>query len=270
MKSFRFALIAISISLICVLSIGFVSALNPDEASALVSWASPTYYQRDTMVFRIFFQSNSPDELQIQRIGLHFDWMPTDAFYSLDLSAAPVRIPSNGSYTFDIMSANVPTNASVGLHSYFVGIDGFQNGISFFWDSPPATIQIHDAREKGYNELQPQVESKIAEADNATYGSPVAQSLLKQAKDENDLAKTLATDGQWYEAVSHLQNASTLLDQAAEAEKNNAGQPNLLLIAAIIAAAVIVAVSIIVLVRRKKAKAKQAGSALEQPLETSP
>jgi hypothetical protein len=149
MKSFRLALIAISISLICVLSIGLVSALNPDEASALVSWASQTYYPGDSMVFRIFFQSNSPDELQINRIGLHFDWMPTGAFYSRDLSAAPVSIPSNGSYTFDIMSANVPSNVTAGLYNYFVGIDGLQNNIGFSWDSPPATIQIHDAREKG-------------------------------------------------------------------------------------------------------------------------
>lgn len=269
MKLLRLALIAISISLICVLSIGLVSALNPDEATASVSWASQTYYPGDSMVFRIFVQSNSPDELLIQRIGLHFDWMPEGAFYSSDLSAAPVSIPSNGSYTFDIMSASVLSNVTAGLHNYFVGLDGLQNNISFSWDSSPATIQIHDSREKGYNELQPQVESKIAEADNATYGSPEAQSLLQQAKDEYNSAKSLANDAKWYEAVSHLQNASDLLDQAAIAEENNAGQPNLLLIAAIIAVGVIIAVSIIVMVRRKRAKAKQAGSALEQPLETS-
>jgi hypothetical protein len=195
--------------------------------------------------------------------------MPEGAFYSHDLSATPVTIPSNGSYTFDIMSASVPSNVTAGLHSYFVGIDGLQNNISFSWDSSPATIQIHDGREKGYNELAPQVESKIAEAVNATYGSTEAQSLLQQARDENELAKSSANDGQWYEAVSHLQNASNLLDQAAVAEENSAGQPNLLLIGAIIAVGVIIAVSIIVVVRRKRAKAKQAGSALEQPLETS-
>jgi len=269
MKLLRLALIAISMSIVCVLSIGLVSALNPDEATALVSWASQTYYPGDTVIFRIFIQSNSPDELLIQRIGLHFDWMPEGAFYSRDLSAAPVSIPSNGSYTFDIMSADVPSNVTAGLHNYFVGIDGLQNSISFSWDSPPATIQIHDGREKGYNELLPQVESKIAEADNATYGSPEAQSLLQQAKEEKDSAESSATAGQWYDAASHLQNASDLLDQAAAAEENSAGQPNLLLIAAIIAVGVIIAVSIIVVVRRKRAKAKQANSAVEQSSETS-
>ncbi len=269
MKLLRLTLIAISISLICVLSIGFVSALNPDEASALVSWASPTYYTGDTMIFRIFLQSNSPDLLQIKRVGLHFDWMPEGDFYSRDLSAAPVAIPSNGSYTFDIMSADISSNATAGLHSYIVGIEGLQNGVDFSWDSPPATIQIHDGRERGYNELLPQVESKIAEADNATYGSPEAQSLLQQAKDEYELAKSSANDAKWYDAASHLQNASGLLDQAAVAEEKNAGQPNLLLIGAIIAVGVIIAVSIIVVVRRKRAKAKEAGSAVEQSLETS-
>jgi hypothetical protein len=269
MRSSRVTLIAISISLICVLSIGLVSALNPDEATALVSWASPTYYSGDTLVFRIFFQSNSNDDLLIQRIGLHFEWMPEGAFYSHDLSAAPVSIPSNGSYTFDIMSAEISSNVTAGLYSYFVGVDGLQNNISFSWDSPPATIQIHDGRERGYNELLPQVESKLAEANNATYGSPEARSLLQQARDEFEQAESSASEEKWYDATSHLQDASTLLDQAAEAEENSAGQPNWLLIAAITAIGVIIAVSILVVVRRKRVKAKPAGSAPEQPVEPS-
>jgi heme/copper-type cytochrome/quinol oxidase subunit 2 len=69
--------------------------------------------------------------------------------------------------------------------------------------------------------------------------------------------------------VSHLENASNLLDQAADAEEKSAGQPNLLLIAAIIAVGVIIAVSIIVVVRRKRAKETQANSAVEQSLDAS-
>jgi len=268
MKSFRLTLIAICI--MCALSINLVSALNPDEASVSLSWSSQTYYQGDSMIFRITFQSNSPDVLQIYKIGLQFDWMPSDAFYGRDLSAAPVSILGYGNYTFDYMTISVPFNVSAGSHSYFVGIDGLQNNIVFSWDSPPATIQIHDSKEKFYNESAPQVASKIDEAVNATYESTEAQSLLQQAKDEYAQANSLANEGKWQEAVTSLQKASNFLEQAADAEeKRSAEQPNLLLYVAIVAIGVIIAVSVIVAVRRKKAKAKQANSAVEQSLETS-
>jgi len=269
MKSVRLMLVAISIIIICLLNLGLVSALNPDEASVSLSWSSQTQYPGDSVIFRITFQSNSPDELQIYRIGLQFDWMASDAFYGRDLSAAPVSILGNGNYTFDIMSISVPFNVSAGLHSYFIGIDGLQNNIAFTWDSPPSTIQIHDAKEKVYTELALQVASKIDEAVNATYGSTEAQSLLQQAKDEYALAKSLATEGKWQEAVSSLQNTSNYLEQAADAEeKRSAELPNLPFYLAIIAIGVIIAVSIIVVIRRKKAKAKQTSSAVEQTFPT--
>jgi hypothetical protein len=270
MKSILLKLIAISISILCVLSIGLVSALNPDEAFVSLAWSSQTYYQGDSVVVRITFQSNSPDELQIYRIGMQFDWMPSDAFYGRDLSATPIRISSYGNYTFDLMTVSTPLGVTVGSHSYFVGVDGLQNNIAFTWDSPPSTIQIHDAKEKIYTELVLQVASKIDEAVNATYGSTEAQSLLQQAKDEYALAKSLANEGKWQEAMSSLQNTSNYLEQAADAEeKRSAEQPNLLLYAGIVAIGVIIAVSIIVAIRRKKAKAKQTNSAVEQTLETS-
>jgi hypothetical protein len=59
-------------------------------------------------------------------IGIHFDWMASDGFYGNDLSSSPVTIPSQGTHLFDAFSIQVPSNASVGAHSYYVGVDGVQ------------------------------------------------------------------------------------------------------------------------------------------------
>jgi hypothetical protein len=55
MKSVRLMLVAISIIIICLLNLGLVSALNPDEASVSLSWSSQTVYPGDMVTVRITF-----------------------------------------------------------------------------------------------------------------------------------------------------------------------------------------------------------------------
>jgi hypothetical protein len=253
MKSFPLAIVAISISIICILSIGAVSALNPDEASVTTSWVSPKYYQGDTAAVIVTFQSNIADELSITRIGIQFDWMPPDAYYSYDLSANPVNILPSGSYTFELTNIRFLAGASTGLHSYFISIDYLQNNLSGIWNSPSFTIQIYDGNEKIYNGLLPQVTTRI---NNATYASAEAQSLLQQAKTEYTKALSSAENGEWQEAVTSLQDASAYLDQAEAAEQSggqNAGSLLLYLAVAVIAVVIVVLV-IAVVVRRKRKK----------------
>jgi hypothetical protein len=269
-RPLRLMLTVASISLVCILCCGLVSALDADEASVTLFWSSQTVYQGDTITVRITFKSNSADQLNIYRIGLHFDWMSSNEFYTSDLSANPVIIPSSGSYMFGPIAIQIPSNVSAGSYSYFVGVDGMQESSSFSWDSPASTIQIHAANEKVYAIFMSQVKSRLDEATNASYESAEAQSLLQQAQSEYNNATSLVNAGNWQEALSHLQNASDLLDQADEKEQRSgeqrAGLQTLLFYVAIIAIAVIIAVSIIVVVVRKKRKQADAGA--DQPLET--
>ena len=264
-------LIVTSISLICILCCGLVSALNADEASVSLFWSSQTVFQGDMVTVRITFKSNCPDQLRIYNIGLHFDWMPPDRFAGPDLSANPVIIPSYGTHIFDAIAIQIPLNVSAGSHSYFVGIDGTQglSASSFSWDSPSSTIQIHAVTEKIYSDLMSQVESKLNEAISATYESAEARSLLQQAQAEYILAISLANEGKRQEAISSLQNAANYVEQANAAEQRSdeqkEGQQSLLFYLAIIAIVVIIAVSIIVVVVRKKRK--QTDSVAEQSLE---
>lgn len=272
MRTLRLMLIVASISIICILCCGLVSALNPDEASASLLWTSQTVYQGDTVSVRITFQSNSADQLRIYNIGLHFDWMPPDRFSGPDLSDNPVIIPSHGTYIFEQIAIQIPLNVSTGSHNYFVGIDGTQglSASNFSWDSPISTIQIHATTEKVYDTFLSQVESKLNAAISATYESAEAQSLLQQAQDEFGNATSFATEGRWSEAIQSLQTAANFLDQANAAEQRsdeqNAELQSLLFYLAIIAIVVIIVVSIIVVVVRKKRK--QTDYVADQPLET--
>jgi hypothetical protein len=251
MKSFPLMIVAISI--ICILSISAVSALAPDDASVIASWGSPKYYQGDTASVSITFQSNIADELSITRVSIQFDWMPPDAYYSHDLSAAPVSISGHGSYTFEL--TNIPlVGASAGSHSYIVSIDGLQNSIEFIWNSPSLNLQIFSGNEKLYYELEPQVKAKI---DNATYTNSEARSLLQQANEAYDDAVESAVSGEWQEAVTSLQAASDYVDQADIAEQSGGGGAlggNLLLYFAIIAIVVVIVLLIIIVAVRRKIK----------------
>jgi hypothetical protein len=178
-KSFTSTLVVASISIICILSIGLVSALDQDEASVSLSWSSQRIYQGGRVNVNITFQSNSTDELDIEYIGIQFDWMASYVFYGRDLSANPVTIAGGGSHIFEAIAINIPSNISAGEHSYFVGIDGVQNYMIFRWDSPSSTIEILDASEKAFTDLVIQVQTKINAAINATYESAEAQSLLQ-------------------------------------------------------------------------------------------
>ena len=72
MKQLSLAIIAVSIMIICFLNVGLVPALEQNEASVTLSWSSSTVYQGSVVNVVITFHNNSPDELTIDRIGLHF------------------------------------------------------------------------------------------------------------------------------------------------------------------------------------------------------
>jgi len=275
MKAFPIKLMAVSISIICVLSIGFVSALESDEASVSLFWSVQTFYQGDVITVKITFTSSCIDQLTIVGYGLQFDWDP-DKFYGPDISANPVSIPSYGTHIFNPITIQIPVNASIGAHSYFVGVDGAQ-GYSlteFSWDSPTSTIQVHSAIGRIYSDLASQFDSKLNNASSANYESAEAKSLLQQAQDEYDLSRYLTTEERWSEALLHVQNATNILDQVSAAEQRSeeqkGEQQTLLVYLAITAIAVIIALSIIIVIMRKKRKqpAPVVDQPVDQPLET--
>jgi hypothetical protein len=262
MKSFPLMLIAASVMVICVFSSGLVFALEPSEALVTPTWSTQTIYQGNTVSLSILFQSNSSYELDVYSIGIHFDWMPSGSFYGHNLSDNPVKIVSYGFNAFAAILLNIPSNVSVGEHSYFIGIDGLQNSAEFSWNSPSFDITILDSQGKIFTALEPTVQAELNEAISATYKSTEAKSLLQQAKDAYEQANVYANDGNYQEAVTSLENATAYLHQAKEAEQlndeQNAQQQTLLLIVAVVAVVVVVVGSLVAVVVRRKRKTDNA------------
>jgi flagellar basal body-associated protein FliL len=145
MKAIHILLIAICFSMITFSLFGNAcSALGQDEAAASGYWNNPNHYPGSSGTFTITFISNSSDQLTIYYVGVHFDWMASDVFVGLNLQNSPVNVTSHGSHTFESMIILIPANASLGSHSYYIGIDGTQgaNNAIFSWDSQPFSILI--------------------------------------------------------------------------------------------------------------------------------
>lgn len=268
MKPFRLMVIVACFSIICALFSGVGSALDQDEASVSLIWSNQTPYQGSSVTVSVFFASNCPEELTIYYLGLHFDWMALNSFVGRDLSDDPVTIPSYGSHIFSPMIILIPEDARVGIHSYFVGIDGLQGeSTSFSWDSQTLMLTIKDSEEKVYNELVTRVASNITEAVNATYQSSEAQSLLEQAENAYAQALSLANEENWEKAISALQNASTYLDQADVEEQNyieaKSQQDQLLIIVGVVVVVVVAVLIIILMVRRKRKHTAPVGQRTE-------
>ena len=280
MKALSLVAIVISVSIICALNFGLVSALDSDEASVSLLWLSQAITNGDIVSVRATFTNNSPDLLRIYRMGFHFDWMSSDEYYTSDFSSSPVTLPSSALEVFDDLSIEIPFNVSAGEHSFFVAVAGTQ-GIeqeSFAWESPTFNIKIDPIIAKIYIDVQSEVKSKLSNATTANYVSSEAKSLLQQAQTQYNSAELLAAQEQWGDALISLESASEYLDQAEVAEQINAEQTaqqqQLLLIAAIVLVIVILVVSVIVVMARRKRKKLDEGvdqpfdQSFDEPLET--
>ena len=257
MKPFSLISIAACLSIVFALFSGVSFALDQNEANVSLTWSNPAPYQGSTVTVMVVFSSDNAETLTIYYVGLHFDWMKSDAFSGPDLSKDPVTISGYGSHTFGPIAIVIPEDASVGAHNYFVGIDGLQGeSDGFSWDSPTQTLQIQDYETQVYNALLTQVADNINAADSVTYQSSEAQSLLEQAKNEYSKALSFANAENLEEAIPALQKAYTYLEQADEEEQDyiaaKSQQGDLLIIVAVAAVAVVAVLAIILMLRRKR------------------
>jgi hypothetical protein len=257
MKPFRLIIITICFSIIFALFSGVSFALDQNEASVSLIWSNTTPYQGSTVTVTVIFNSNIAEVLSVYYVGLHFDWMESDAFAGPDLSENPITVTGYGSYTFGPIAIHIPEDATVGDHNYFVGIDGLEgDSTGFSWDSPTQILQIQNYETLVYNTLLTQVADNITAADSKTYQSSEARSLLEQAKNEYDKALSSANTESWQEGITALQKAFTYIEQAEAEEQDfieaTSQQGDLLLIVAVTAVVVVIVLVIFLIFIRKR------------------
>jgi hypothetical protein len=131
----------LTIVLFAFLCIGFVAGLNPDQATARVLFSSETLPAGQPVTGAIFFSSTSSNSLAVTAVSIHFDWMPIGQVVGYQLTT-PVTIESGSNHLFDPMQIQIPLTIDSGNHTYYIGIDGTENGTPFSWDSPLASIDV--------------------------------------------------------------------------------------------------------------------------------
>jgi len=133
----------VSFVVILFLSCGLVSTQSSNAASVSVNWVTPAIHAGDMVTIIITFTSNIADQLEISRLGVHFDWMESNQFFTRDLSTNPLTVPNNSTRDFDPITIQIPPYVTAGSHNYYVAIDGTQGASTpFAWDSAQLVVDI--------------------------------------------------------------------------------------------------------------------------------
>jgi hypothetical protein len=257
LKRFEVLYALVSFSLVLSLFCGVGNALEQTDLTSYAVLTTQNAYPGHSIIAAIYIQnSNSSDILTIQYVGIQFDWMASDQFFGFDLSSDPIVLaPSAEQFLYNI-GIFVPEDATLGEHSYFVGIDGLEGAEVFSWDSQTFTLIVQDPEKEEYNALLTQASSNITASENKKYESSTAQSLLDQATNAYEQAIAYGDQSSWGEAVSMLNNALTYFEQADVAEQQylaeQSSQETLLITVGVAAVAIVVILAIIYLMKRKK------------------
>jgi hypothetical protein len=131
----------LTIVLFAFLCSGLVAGLNQDQATARVLFSSETLPAGQPITGTIFFSSTSSYSLVVTAVSIHFDWMPSGQVVGYQLTT-PVTIESGSNHLFDPMQIQIPITIDSGTHTYYIGIDGTENGTPFSWDSTLASIDV--------------------------------------------------------------------------------------------------------------------------------
>jgi hypothetical protein len=248
----------LSLCLVFSLLCGVGNALEQNELVVSVVMTNQNAYPGGTILASIYLKNNSTDILTIQKVGLQFDWMPSDQFLGYDLSDNPIVIIPAADKFVDTIPVILPENVTLGEHSYFVGINGLNGTGDFAWDSQTFTLLVQDPEKEEYDALSPQVSGNITASEDKNYQSSRAQSLLGQAKAAYEQALIYGDQNSWDEGISLFNNALTYLDQANAEEQQYLAEERfnetLYLILGVVAVAVVAILVIIYLLRRRRVK----------------
>jgi hypothetical protein len=215
----------ILLACIPISTISNVDAIQQGEFSPISIWSDATLYQGDNGNVRIQLSSSCGDELEFTWVGIRFSWMEDNKYFS---NVVDVKIPSNGYTEFSAINYKIDSNAPVGSSSVTIRFN-FKEHHWYGWSDEKwegsYTISIHSSYEKAYYNLNSQVGSYISDRiANSNYEGAQARASISQASTEFNLAKSLANQGSWQEALTHLTTASNLVDQASGQEQEYKAQ----------------------------------------------
>ena len=223
MKICRLLLIVACLSLVCSLVSCVCFGLDQNDARVTVVWSDETPSPGNLVTVSVMFINDGPEDLSILYFGLNFDWMESTQFVGHDLSDETVTVEANGgTHYFAPVTVQIPEDATIGAHSYFVGMELFEGDSmsSSSWDSLTKVVSVVDSWQEIYTELVDEIATNVSDAEAIDYKNPESQLLLTQAQTAYSQALTHANQQNWENAISSLQSAQLYLDQATTEEAN--------------------------------------------------
>ncbi len=177
-------------------------------------WSSPAYYQGDSgsVTFEIF--NDDSGTRYYARVILQFDWGNTTMSSFQTNKGQSVAWGHVANFTIQF---SIPASVKAGNHLYSLYYVDASNNTNLVGQE---FLYVHDTFERAYRNLLSEVGPKISSANPTLYRSPVARSLLLEARGNYTRAITLARQGQFQNATSFLDEASSTLSQANSIEQN--------------------------------------------------
>ena len=208
-----------------LLALAVVASPRPSLALQVQQtfWSSNAYFQGESgsVTVSLFSDSSScgcvaagVTQAYVEEVELQFDWQQSSSQFYVTKVGENLTVGSTSAYVIRIF---IPANASVGLHAYAIYYVGQHNDGH---NLAAGSLYVHDANERVYDGLLLRVQKRLDVAANDTFRSQDAKSWLEQARTTFTHALALANTSEFQDAVSKLNVASNLIDQAYSTEQN--------------------------------------------------
>ncbi len=185
---------------------------------------SMEYLQGDDGYVEVWIKNNGTDTVEITSVSAHFSWTKPNVF-SLSLSGG-VTINVGDEKKLGEISFNVPANATVGDHSYYLYVE-FKSppgGDDYTWQTDEYPVWVEDFYKGLYDEFFSTAYSKLFTAREAVADATSAIESLGAPQNQEASSLLSQAQGKLEEAQTYLNQAENTYNDASTSYSSKAFQ----------------------------------------------
>jgi len=95
-----------------------------------ITWSPTKPQPGDATTFTITINNTYTSDASIKWFGVHFDWMASNTYVFEDHTSSPIKVHSQGTWTFVLVVA-IPSNATFTTHSYYIKMNYVVGSFSY-------------------------------------------------------------------------------------------------------------------------------------------
>lgn len=183
---------------------------------------SMEYLQGDDGYVEVWIKNNGTDTVEITSVSAHFSWTKPNVF-SLSLGGG-VTISVDDEKKLGEISFNVPANATVGDHSYYLYVE-FKSppgGDDYTWQTDEYPVWVEDFYKGLYDEFFSTAYSKLFTAREAVADATSAIESLGAPQNQEASSLLSQAQGKLEEAQTYLNQAENTYNDASTSYSSKA------------------------------------------------